>query len=225
MGGLFITFEGGEGSGKTTQLKALLTHLRAEGRDVVETRDPGGTPIGKQIRSLLLNPANGGMAVVTELFLYEASRAQLVREVIRPALAVGRIVLCDRFADSTVAYQGHGRGLDLGLIARLNALAADGLRPDLTVLLDLDPEAGLARVGQRLTPPAERHDRIEGEVLGFHQRVRAGYLAIAAAEPDRVVRLDASHGMAEIEELIRRRVEGLLRSPVRPSGPGILASG
>ena len=225
MAGVFITFEGGEGSGKTTQLKSLLTHLRAGGRDAVETRDPGGTPIGKQIRGLLLNPANGGMAAVAELLLYEASRAQLVREVIRPALAAARIVLCDRFVDSTVAYQGHGRGLDVGLIARLNALATDGLRPDLTVLLDLDPEAGLARVGQRVTPPAERHDRIEGEVLGFHQRVRAGYLAIAAAEPDRVVLLDASHGMAEVGELIRRRVEGLLRSPVRPSGSGILTSG
>src|SRR5574341_16394 len=225
MAGLFITFEGGEGSGKTTQLKALLAHLRAEGRDAVETRDPGGTPIGKQIRSLLLNPANGGMEAVAELLLYEASRAQLVREVIRPALAAGRIVLCDRFADSTVAYQGLGRGLDLGLIQALNAMATDGLRPDLTLLLDLDPEAGLARVGQRVNPPADRHDRIEGEVLGFHQRVRAGYLAIAAAEPDRVVLLDASHGMAETEELIRHRVEELLRAPVRPSGSGVLTSG
>ena len=225
MAGLFITFEGGEGSGKTTQLKVLLTHLRAEGRDVVETRDPGGTPIGKQIRSLLLNPANGGMAVVTELFLYEASRAQLVREVIRPALAVGRIVLCDRFADSTVAYQGHGRGLDLGLIARLNALATDGVRPDLTFLLDLDPEAGLARATQRATQRQGRHDRIEEEVLAFHQRVRAGYRAIAAAEPGRVAVLDAARGMAEIEGDIRRRVDELLRRSGRPPGARVPAPG
>ncbi len=225
MAGLFITFEGGEGSGKTSQLTALLTHLRATGRDAAETRDPGGTPIGKQIRNLLLDPASGGMAAVTELFLYEASRAQLVHEVIRPALAAERIVLCDRFTDSTVAYQGYGRGLDLDLIARLNALATDGLRPDLTFLLDLAPEAGLARASQRVTLRAEQHDRIEGEVLGFHQRVRAGYRAIAAAEPGRVILLDAACGMAEIEDLIRRRVEAMLRSSVRPSGSGILTSG
>jgi len=222
MAGLFITFEGGEGAGKTTQLQALCAHLRATGRDAVETRDPGGTPIGKQIRSLLLDPATGGIAAVTELFLYEASRAQLVHEVIRPALAAGRIVLCDRFTDSTVAYQGYGRGLDLELIQRLNALAADGLRPDLTFLLDLEPEVGLTRAAQRATLRPERHDRIEGELLGFHQRVRAGYRAIAAAEPERVILLDAGRGMAEIEELIRRRVDALLRSSARPSPSGVL---
>ena len=225
MAGLFISFEGGEGSGKTTQLQALRTHLRATGRDAVETRDPGGTPVGKQIRSLLLDPAYGETAAVTELFLYEASRAQLVQEVIRPALAAGRIVLCDRFTDSTVAYQGYGRGLDLDLIARLNALAADGLRPDLTFLLDLEPEVGLTRAAQRVTLRPERPDRIEGEVLGFHQRVRAGYRAIAAAEPDRVVLLDAARGMAEIEELVRRRMEAVLRASARPSASGILTSG
>jgi dTMP kinase len=225
MAGLFITFEGGEGAGKTTQLQTLCTHLRATGRDAVDTRDPGGTSIGKQIRSLLLDPAYGGTAAVTELFLYEASRAQLVHEVIRPALAAGRIVLCDRFTDSTVAYQGYGRGLDLELITRLNALAADGLSPDLTFLLDLEPEVGLTRAAQRVTLRPERHDRIEREVLGFHQRVRAGYRAIAAAEPDRVILLDAAREMAEIEELIRRRVEALLRSSARPSPSGILTSG
>ncbi len=225
MAGRFITFEGGEGSGKTTQLQVLLTHLLATGRDAVETRDPGGTPIGQQIRSLLLDPAYGGTAAVTELFLYEASRAQLVHEVIRPALAAGHIVLCDRFTDSTVAYQGYGRGLDLDLIARLNALATDSLRPDLTFLLDLAPEIGLTRAAQRVTPHAERHDRIEGEALGFHQRVRSGYRAIAAADPDRVILLDAARGMAETEDLIRRRVEALLRGAVRPSASGILASG
>jgi dTMP kinase len=225
MAGLFITFEGGEGAGKTTQLQALCTHLRATGRDALETRDPGGTPIGKQIRSLLLDPGYGGTAAVTELFLYEASRSQLVHEVIRPALAAGRIVLCDRFTDSTVAYQGYGRGLDRELIARLNALAADGLRPDLTFLLDLEPEVGLTRAAQRVTLRPERHDRIEGEVLGFHQRVRAGYRAVAAAEPDRVILLDAAREMAEIAELIRRRVEALLRSSGQTSLSGILTSG
>jgi len=215
MPGLFITFEGGEGSGKTTQLKALLAHLRSTGRDAIETRDPGGTPIGRQVRELLLDRENRRMAPVAELFLYEASRAQLVFEVIRPALARGRIVLCDRFTDSTVAYQGHGRGLDLDLIARLNNVATQGLQPDLTFLLDLDPAIGLARAMQRMAQRNERHDRIENEILGFHQRVRAGYQAIAVAESRRVVILNASRGTGEIAGEIRRRMEELLR----PSAP------
>ena len=225
MPGLFVTFEGGEGTGKTTQLKALLAHLRAAGRDAIETRDPGGTPIGKQIRGLLLDPENTRMAAASELFLYEASRAQLVHEVIRPALGAGRIVLCDRFIDSTVAYQGYGREVDLDLIARLNALATGGVRPDLTFLLDLDPEAGLARATQRVTQRQERHDRIEEEMLAFHQRVRAGYRAIAAAEPGRVAVLDAARGMAEIEGDVRRRVDELLRRSGAPRGSRVPASG
>ncbi len=215
--GLFITFEGGEGSGKTTQLKALLALLREGGRGAVETRDPGGTAIGKQIRELLLNRENAGMAATAELFLYEASRAQLVQERIRPALAAGRIVLCDRFTDSTVAYQGYGRGLDLDLVARLNALATDGLRPDLTFLLDVDPVVGLTRL-------RGRHDRIEEEALAFHERVRAGYRAIAAVEPERVRLLDASRGAAEVEADIRRHMEARLRSFPGPSA-GISPSG
>jgi dTMP kinase len=223
--GLFITFEGGEGSGKTTQIKGLLAHLRATGRDAVETRDPGGTPIGKQIRGLLLDPRNAGMATAAELLLYEASRAQVVHEVIRPALAGGCTVLCDRFTDSTVAYQGYGRGLDLDLIAQLNALATEGLRPDLTVLLDLDPTVGLARAAQRVAQQQSRHDRIEEEVLTFHQRVRAGYRAVAAAEPERVMVLDASRGVAEIGGDIRRRVDGLLRPFPSLPGSGSLTFG
>ncbi len=225
MPGLFITFEGGEGSGKTTQVNALLAHLRAAGRDAIETRDPGGTAIGKQIRGLLLDRGNAQMAAAAELFLYEASRAQVVHEVIRPALAEGRIVLCDRFSDSTLAYQGYGRGLDLDLIARLNALATGGLRPDLTFLLDLDPAVGLARVAQRAMSPQERHDRIEGEVLGFHQRVRAGYRAVATADPERIIVLDASLDATEIERDIRRRIEGLLREVLHPSGSRTPAGG
>jgi dTMP kinase len=210
MAGLFVTFEGGEGSGKTTQLTALLLHLRAKGRVVVETRDPGGTPIGKQIREMLLDRENGRMAPVTELLLYEASRAQLVREVIRPTLAAGRVVLCDRFTDSTLAYQGYGRGLDHDLIRQLNGLATGGLTPALTFFLDLLPEAGLARIRGRQT--GTREDRIEVEVLAFHQAVRRGYLAIAAAEPARVIVLDATRGMAEIAEEIRGRVEARLEA-------------
>ena len=224
MPGLFITFEGGEGSGKTTQLKALLTHLRSTGREAIETRDPGGTPIGKQIRALLLDRDNIRMAPAAELLLYEASRAQLVHEIVRPALQAGRIVLCDRFADSTVAYQGYGRGLDLELIARLNALATDGLRPDLTFLLDLDPAVGLLRAIRRLAGPQERYDRIEGEVLACHQRVRTGYRSIAAAEPERVIVLDASGGMSEIEGHIRRRVTEVFRASLGAAGSGTPAS-
>jgi dTMP kinase len=225
MPGLFITFEGGEGSGKTTQLKALLTHLRSSGREVIETRDPGGTPIGKQVRALLLDRDNARMAPAAELLLYEASRAQLVHEIVRPALQADRIVLCDRFTDSTMAYQGYGRGLDLDLIARLNALATDGLRPDLTLLLDLDPAVGLLRAIRRLAEPQARYDRIEGEVLAFHQRVRAGYRSIAAAEPERVTVLDASVGMTEIEAHIRRRVDEVFRAALGAAGSGIPASG
>jgi len=207
MPGFFITFEGGEGSGKTTQLKALLARLRALHGDAIQTRDPGGTAIGNQVRELLLNRENVRMSPLAELLLYEASRAQLVQEVIRPALASGRIVLCDRFTDSTVAYQGYGRGLDLDLVQRLNAVAADGLRPDLTFLLDLDPIVGLARASERLAQPRQRRDRLEDEVLEFHQRVQAGYRALAAREPERVVIVDAAPGILEIETRIRRHVE------------------
>ena len=210
MAGFFITSEGGEGSGKTTQLKALLTHLRSHGLDALQTRDPGGTAIGNQVRELLLNGENVRMSSLAELLLYESSRAQLVQEVVRPALAMGRTVLCDRFTDSTVAYQGYGRGLDLDLIERLNAVAADGLRPDLTFLLDLDPVVGLARARGRLTQPPQRRDRLEDEVLEFHQRVRAGYRALAAREPKRVVVLDATQGMLEIEARIRGHAEARL---------------
>lgn len=210
MPGLFITFEGGEGSGKTTQLKALLAVLRGSGLEAVETRDPGGTAVGKQIRELLLDREQIRMEAAAELFLYQASRAQLVTEVIRPALAQGRVVLCDRFCDSTVAYQGYGRGLDLNLIAQLNAVATGGLAPDLTFLLDLEPSQGLERASQREQQLRQRQDRMERELLAFHQRVRNGYRAIAAAEPRRVVVVDGARGMTEIEGDIRRRVEGAL---------------
>ncbi len=205
MRGFFITFEGGEGSGKSTQLARLLTALRADGWDALETQDPGGTPAGREIRRVLLDPAQSGLAPLAELLLYEASRAQLVAEVIRPALAAGRVVLCDRFTDSTVAYQGHGRGLDLALIERLNGLAAGGLVPDCTFLLDVDPAVGLDRV--RLRTAA---DRLEGEALAFHQRVRQGFLALARREPERVVVLDAAAPAEEIARRIRRRVSAVL---------------
>jgi dTMP kinase len=212
VSGVFVTFEGGEGSGKTTQLKLLANHLRALGNEVIETRDPGGTTIGKEIRTLLLSPESAPMSVAAELLLYEASRAQLVREVLAPALARGAIVLCDRFIDSTLAYQGFGRGLDLNLIRQLNQLATEGLTPDLTVLLDLDPAIGLLRCGRSSSAESSSQDRIEAEPLHFHQRVREGYLALARAEPDRIRVIDAGPSMAVIETAVLDEFTRLTRS-------------
>ncbi|MGH7369986.1 MAG: dTMP kinase [Candidatus Methylomirabilaceae bacterium] len=202
MRGLFITFEGGEGSGKTTQLRLLARRLRAIPGEVIETRDPGGTTIGKEIRTLLLSRESAPMSEAAELFLYEASRAQLVREVIGPALARGAMVLSDRFTDSTLAYQGYGRGLDLDLIKRLNQLSAAGLRPDLTLLLDIDPSVGLDRFARITGTEAASRDRIEQEPLGFHQRTRGGYLALARQEPERIRVIDARLSMGEIEAAV-----------------------
>jgi len=202
MRGLFITFEGGEGSGKTTQLRLLARRLRAFPEEVIETRDPGGTTIGKEIRSLLLSLESAPMSEAAELLLYEASRAQLVQEVIGPAMARGAVVLSDRFTDSTLAYQGYGRGLDLDLILRLNQLATAGLRPDLTVLLDVDPSVGLDRCAGTASTHAIARDRIEQEPLAFHQRARQGYLALARQEPGRIRVLDATMGMTEIETAV-----------------------
>jgi len=219
MSGLFITFEGGEGSGKTTQLKLLVNRIRASGKEVIETRDPGGTAIGKEIRTLLLHspldtcgdrPGSAPIAAATELLLYEASRAQLVREVIAPALARGTVVLCDRFTDSTLAYQGVGRGIDCDLIQRVSQFSTDGLIPDLTILLDLDPRIGLARcrgdvdgdASTGLSTGLSAWDRIEAEPLDFHQRIRGGYLALAREEPDRIVMIDGVLGVSEIETVV-----------------------
>ncbi|PTL36358.1 dTMP kinase [Candidatus Methylomirabilis limnetica] len=218
MSGLFVTFEGGEGSGKTTQLKLLANRIRASGKEVNETRDPGGTGIGEGIRTLLLyspldacvdRPGSAPIAAATELLLYEASRAQLVREVIAPALARGTVVLCDRFTDSTLAYQGVGRGIDCNLIQRLSRFSTDGLIPDLTILLDLDPRIGLARcrggvdgdASTGLSTGLSAWDRIEAEPLDFHQRIRGGYLAMAREEPDRITVIDAGLSVTEIETI------------------------
>jgi dTMP kinase len=194
MPGLFVTFEGGEGSGKSTQIERLAARVRAHGRDPLVTREPGGTPLAEGVRDLLLDPERtpGPMA---EAFLMEAARADLVLRVIRPALAAGRVVLCDRYDDSTVAYQGAGRGLDPDLIARLNHAATGGLRPDLTLLFDLDPEVGLAR---RSSAPGATN-RLDREPLDFYQRVRDAYLALARNEPARFVVLDATLGADRLE--------------------------
>lgn len=184
---MFITFEGPEGGGKSTQIRWLAERLRGQGVGVVTTREPGGTAIGDQIRDVLHDTANTAMSPTAELLLYSASRAQHVAEVIRPALAAGQVVLCDRFADSSIAYQGYGRGLDRVTLAELTAIATGGLKPDLTLLLDLDVQQGLARLAGR----GEAMNRLDLEAVGFHERVRAGYHALAAAEPERWVILDA----------------------------------
>lgn len=210
MRGPFVTFEGGEGSGKTTQLKLLANRIRAFGQEVIETRDPGGTATGKEIRTLLLQPGSAPMAAATELLLYEASRAQLARELVAPALARGAVVLCDRFTDSTLAYQGFGRGIDLDLIQQLNRFATDGLTPDLTILLDHDPEIGLGRCRRGASADASTRsdtdlscwDRIEAEPLDFHQRVREGYRMLAREHPDRIAVIDAGLGVTEIEMIV-----------------------
>jgi dTMP kinase len=180
----FVTFEGIEGSGKSTLLRRLADRV---GPGVVVTREPGGTPIGRGIREVLLDPANRAMAGATELLLYFADRAQNLAEVVRPALAEGRLVLCDRHVESSLAYQGYGRGLPLDAIRQLALLATGGLRPDLIVLLDLPVEVGLARVRRRAV-----QDRLESEVVEFHARVRAGFLELASQEPSRWLCLDAT---------------------------------
>jgi len=199
---MFITLEGPEGAGKTTQLRPLADFLRGCGYVVVTTREPGGTAIGDQIRHVLHDTTNVAMSPTAEVLLYAASRAQLVAEVIQPALAAGRVVLCDRYADSTMAYQGYGRGLDRDALATLTAIATGGLRPDLTLLLDLDVERGLARRRDE----GEEMNRLDLEAIEFHRRVRAGYLALAAAEPARWQIIDASRPPIAIQDDLRRLV-------------------
>jgi len=208
--GFFITFEGIEGCGKTTQLRRLAAELRAAGHAVQLTREPGGCAIADSVRALLLDSANSAMAPSTELLLYAAARAQHVAEVIRPALAAGGIVLCDRFSDATLAYQGYGRGLDPGIIAELNRLATGGLAPDVTLLLDLPVEDGLARARERNADSAGPDEgRFEAEALAFHQRVRDGYLQLAAAD-SRIRVIDARGDQAMVAARIDAALAPLL---------------
>lgn len=207
---MLITFEGPEGSGKTTQTQALHRYLRGQGYEVLVTREPGGTAIGDQIRRILLDPQNQDMLPEAEILLFSASRAQLVGQVIRPALQRGAIVICDRFADSTLAYQGYGRGLDLDRLRMITELATGGLVPDLTIYLDLDVEEGLRR--KRLEEP-EDHDswnRLDRQAVEFYQRVRQGYLELATAEPERWLVVDGSQPAAVIQERVREEVCGRL---------------
>jgi dTMP kinase len=203
----FITFEGIEGCGKTTQLRLLARRLEAAGHAVTVTREPGGCPVADQIRNILLDAENHAITPLTELLLYAAARSQHMSEVVTPALEAGGIVLCDRFTDATIAYQGYGRQLDLAAIDKLNQLATGGMRPDLTVLLDCPTETGLKRAISRINSASgAREERFELESLQFHQRVRDGYLRLAQQEPERFVIIDAAAGIPETEETIAAAV-------------------
>ena len=198
----FVTFEGIEGSGKTTQVRLLSETLAGKGIPHLVTREPGGTPLADEIRSLLLSPREEPVFPETELLLYEAARAQHVRSVILPAVASGTAVLCDRFCDATVAYQGFSRGIDVARIEELNAFASAGLVPDLTFLLDIPPGEGLARVSSR----GSRPDRLEGESLRFHQSVREGYLRLCGQRPERFARIDGRLPVDDIARAVQAAV-------------------
>ncbi|HZI93592.1 MAG TPA: dTMP kinase [Patescibacteria group bacterium] len=205
--GHFITFEGIEGSGKSTQIRLLFEFLKGRSVDVKMTREPGGTVIGEKVRGILLDPTTRGLIPRAELFLYAAARLQHIEEVIQPALDEGKVVLCDRFMDATVAYQGYGREVPLNEVKVVNSLVTVDLRTDLTILLDLPVEVGLGRARERnLADAASATSRFEEEDLVFHQRVREGYLAIAAAERNRVKIIPADQPM----EKVARQVQGVV---------------
>ncbi len=212
----FITFEGVEGCGKTTQIRRLAAALAGAGKQVTQTREPGGCPIADKIRAILLDADNSAMTPSAELLLYAAARAQHISEVIAPALKRGDIVLCDRFTDATLSYQGYGRGLDRETILRLNDMATAGCRPDLTVLIDCPVETGLQRAMARINAKSRansnstREERFEMESRQFHQRVRDGYLTLAAEEPHRFVVVDGTGSIGEIAAAIASAVTSRL---------------
>jgi dTMP kinase len=212
--GFFVTFEGPEGSGKTTQIELLAEHLRTLGHDVVMTREPGGTPIGDQIRAIVHAVENTAMVAETEILLYSASRAQLVQQVVRPALAADKVVLSDRYADSTMAYQGYGRGLELAALRQITRFATGGLEPDLTMYLDCPVEEGLRRKQKAMAQSAGEWNRLDRETVAFHRRVRQGYLTLAAAEPERWLVLDAGQPVESLHEEIRSAVRNALAGKV-----------
>jgi len=203
---LFITFEGGEGCGKSVQARALYNRLSQLAIPVVLTHEPGGTSLGKKLARWLKWAQDTDVSPLAELLLFNTSRAQLVDEVIRPNLEKGRVVISDRYADSTTAYQSYGRGLDLNMVLAINNAATHGLKPDLTVLLDISAEEGLAR------KKTKRQDRFERENIAFHQRVREGYLKMAASEPGRWLVIDATQSKDKIADIIWRRVRQLISS-------------
>ena len=200
----FVTIEGGDGSGKTRQVGLLDEYLNSCGVSRLLTREPGGTPLGKDLRKLLLEGRPESLSVETELFLILADRAQHVREVIEPALGQGKLVVSDRFADSTLAYQGYGRGMDRALLRRLNHMATGGTMPELTIILDCPVEVALARAGKRQGPDAARENRFEAEGVAFQCRVREGFLELAAADPSRCVVVPTDGPVMATQEKLRR---------------------
>src|SRR5690242_3398938 len=201
-GGWFITFEGMDGSGKTTQMRRLAERLRARGRVVLETAEPGGTAIGREIRRILLDARNQELRPSAELLLYFASRAQNVDELILPALARGQIVVADRFTDSSLAYQGCGRGLGTDTVLALDRVACRGLKPDLTILIDIDVETSLARAHARNKARSASETRMDEQSVEFHRKVYDAYQALAAREPDRIKRVDGRLAVGEVERAI-----------------------
>jgi dTMP kinase len=211
---MFITLEGVEGAGKTSQVENIVAFFKARGYECVTTREPGGTAVGRQIRAILLDAANTGMDAGTELLLYVADRVQHIQSLIKPHLEAGRVVICDRYADATLVYQGFARGLDSALIRRLHTLMCHDLQPDVTILFDLEPELGLARAWQRIEGRSGQADesRFEQETLVFHQKVREGYLTLARDNPHRFSIIDARQD----KQNVTRAIENLLavRFPV-----------
>ncbi len=204
---MFITLEGPEGSGKSSQIHLLAEYLTEKGFSVVTTREPGGTRIGDEIRACVHNVKNQEMTSIAEMLLYSASRAQLVEELIRPSLAEGKVVLCDRFYDSTIAYQGYGRGLNIDDLRTITQIATGGLKPDLTLLLDIDVEHGLAR----RTGGGLEMNRLDLEAVTFHQRVRDGYHQLAQQEPSRWITIDADQSIDAVQSDLRQVIDMQLK--------------
>jgi dTMP kinase len=207
---MFITLEGPEGSGKSTQMVRLAEWLEARGIAFLATREPGGTDIGNQIRQVLMATGNLGMTAETEFLLFSASRAQIVRDVIRPALEAGKVVLCDRFYDSSLAYQGYGRGLEIAVLQQITRFATGGLTPDLTLLLDIDVEQGLHRRRRAAQTEGAEWTRLDAQTVAFHQRVREGYHTLAAENPTRWRIIDAGQEAEQVQLALRKVVETAL---------------
>lgn len=208
-GGLFITFEGPEGCGKSTQSGLLFRYLKNKGFDCIYTREPGGTGLGERVRGVLLHSKGVDISDLAELFLFEAARAQIVREVIRPALSKNKIVVCDRFSDATFSYQGYGGGLSLKTIRALDAIATGSIKPDLTILLDIDTDTGLKRARKKGV------DRMERKERAYHARVRAGYLALAGADRKRIKVIKVTGGIETVQDAVRREADNVIKGHKR----------
>jgi len=203
MKGKFITFEGSEGSGKSTQIELVCKYLRKKKKPILFVREPGGVKISEKIRGILLDVKSAGMSDECETLLYMAARAQLVEEVIAPALKKGKIVLCDRFLDSTIAYQGYGNGVDIGFIKKIGQTATQGIRPDITFFFDISAKKGLSRISRA-------KDRIERRTIAYHNRVRKGYIEISRREPGRVKLIKANQNKETIQKIVRKHIDRLL---------------